>query len=75
MAKAEIVHINDNGDIEYKVLNESIFFLRGMALCLVFLFISFFCFLIQEWVILSFLNTISFIFVLLSIILGLSLRK
>ena len=45
------------------------FFLRGMALCLVFLFISFFCFLIQEWVILSFLNTISFIFVLLSIIL------
>lgn len=69
MAKAEIVHINDNGDIEYKVLNESNFFLRGMALCLVFLFISFFCFLIQEWVILSFLNTISFIFVLLSIIL------
>ena len=37
MAKAEIVHINDNGDIEYKVLNESIFFKRNGFMSCIFI--------------------------------------
>ncbi|MBP8758264.1 MAG: hypothetical protein KBH27_07585 [Prevotella sp.] len=69
MIKTEIVHTNDNGDIEYKVLNDIDCFIKGMGWCIVLLLASFFCLLIKKWVVFPFLSEISGIFALCFIVL------
>ena len=69
MIKTKIVHTNNNGDIEYKVLNDTDYFIKAIGWCLVFLLACLFCFFIQKWVVSPFLNTISCIFALCAIAL------
>ena len=69
MIKTKIVHTNNNGDIEYKVLNDTDYFIKAIGWCLVFLLACLFCFFIQKWVVSPFLNTISCIFALCAIVL------
>lgn len=69
MIKTKIVHTNNNGDIEYKVLNDTDYFIKAIGWCLVFLLACLFCFFIQKWVVSPFLNTISCIFALYAIVL------
>lgn len=69
MIRTKIVHINDNGDIEYKVLNDTNYFLKGIGWCIVFLFACLLCFSIQKWIIFPFLNSISGFFALCAIAL------
>lgn len=69
MIKIEIVHINDNGDIEYKVINNQDCFLKSMGWCIVLLFASFFCLLIKKLFSFPFHSAISGLFALCFIIL------
>ena len=76
MIKTQIVHTNNNGDIEYKVLNDTDYFIKAIGWCLVFLLACLFCFFIQKWVVSSFLNIISCIFALCAIVLfGFTYRR
>ena len=69
MIKAEIVHTNDNGDIEYKVLNDADYFIKVIGWCLIFLLACLLCFFVQKWIIFPLLNSMSCLFALCAIIL------
>lgn len=48
MIKAEIVHTNDNGNIEYKVLNDTDYSIKVIGWCLIFLLACLLCFFCSE---------------------------
>lgn len=48
MIKTKIVHTNNNGDIEYKVLNDTDYFIKAIGWCLVFLLACLFVFLFRN---------------------------
>ena len=48
MIKTKIVHTNNNGDIEYKVLNDTDYFIKAIGWCLVFLLACLFLFFYSE---------------------------
>lgn len=69
MIKTEIVHTNNNGDIEYKVLNETGYSIKAIGWCLIFLLACLLCFFVQKWIIFPLLNSMSCIFALCAIVL------
>lgn len=69
MIKAEIVDTNANGNIKYRVLNDTDYSMQAIDWCLVFLLICLLCFFIQKWIAFPFLNTMSCIFALCTIVL------
>lgn len=46
--KVEIVHTNNNGDVECEILNDTDYSIKALGCCLVFLSACFFCFYIQK---------------------------
>ena len=46
--KVEIVHTNNNGDVECEILNNTDYSIRDLGCYLVFLSACFFCFCIQK---------------------------
>ena len=69
MIRTKIVGTHNNGDIEYKVLKGIDYFIKGLSWCIAFLLSCLFCFFIQKWVVLPFLNILSYIFLLCTVVL------
>jgi hypothetical protein len=69
MIRTKIVGTHNNGDIEYKVLKDVDYFIKGLSWCIAFLLACLFCFFIQKWVVLPFLNILSYIFLLCTVVL------
>lgn len=69
MIRTKIVGTHNNGDIEYKVLKDIDYFIKGLSWCIAFLLACLFCFFIQKWVVLPFLNILSYIFLLCTVVL------
>lgn len=69
MIRTNIVGTHNNGDIEYKVLKDIDYFIKGLSWCIAFLLACLFCFFIQKWVVLPFLNILSYIFLLCTVVL------
>ena len=69
MIRTKIVGTHNNGDIEYKVLKGIDYFIKGLSWCIAFLLACLFCFFIQKWVVLPFLNILSYIFLLCTVVL------
>ena len=69
MIRTKIVGTHNNGDIEYKVLKDIDYFIKGLSWCIAFLLACLFCFFVQKWVVLPFLNILSCIFLLCTVVL------
>lgn len=69
MIITEIVNPNANGDIEYKVINDTHRSLQALGWCMVFILACILCFFVQKWIVFPFLDAISCFFALCALVL------